>query len=102
MTIPPTITAASRMAAWICTGIRSTKRLAKKAPGSAAAPIKSAKAISWALTTPAYPNTEILITLVTTETTASVAMTAAPSRPEAISSDNRITPEPEVPPTTTP
>ena len=36
------------------------------------------------------------------EITASVAMTAAPSSPAAINSDNRITPEPEVPPTTTP
>ena len=40
--------------------------------------------------------------LVETEITASVAITPAPSSPAAISSDNRITPEPEVPPTTTP
>ena len=58
--------------------------------------------ITWAVTTPASPNTEILMMLVATEITASVAITAAPSRPDAISSDSRITPEPEVPPTTTP
>ena len=34
--------------------------------------------------------------------TGSVAITAAPSRPDAINSVSRITPEPEVPPTTTP
>ena len=39
---------------------------------------------------------------VTTEITASVAITAAPSSPEAINSESRITPAPEVPPTTTP
>jgi len=39
---------------------------------------------------------------VTIEITASVAMTAAPSSPAAINSDSRITPAPEVPPTTTP
>ena len=54
------------------------------------------------MTTPANPNTEILMMLVTTEITASVAITAAPSRPAAIKSDSRITPEPDVPPTTTP
>ena len=42
------------------------------------------------------------LTLVATEITASVAITDAPSRPAAIKSDSRITPEPEVPPTTTP
>ena len=42
------------------------------------------------------------MTLVASEITASVAITAAPSRPAAINSDSRITPEPEVPPTTTP
>ena len=45
---------------------------------------------------------EILMTPVTTEITASVAITAAPSSPDAINSDSRITPEPDVPPTTTP
>jgi len=52
--------------------------------------------------TPANPNTEILMMLVVTEITASVAITAAPSRPTAINSESRITPEPEVPPTTAP
>ena len=54
------------------------------------------------VTTPAMPNTEIFTTPMTIEITASVAITAAPSRPAAINSDSRITPEPEVPPTTTP
>ena len=86
----------------MCTGIRSTKALARNAPGTPMPPIRSAKASTCAVTTPARPNTEILITLVTTEITASVAITAAPSRPAAINSDSRITPEPDVPPTTTP
>jgi murein L,D-transpeptidase YcbB/YkuD len=77
MTTPPAITATSRIAVWMCTGMRSTKTLAKKAPGNATAPIRSAKASTCAVTTPANPNTEILITLVTTEITASVAITAA-------------------------
>ena len=74
----------------------------ERRPGSDTAPINSANAITWALTTPASPNTEILMTPVASEITASVAITAAPSRPTAINSDSRITPEPEVPPTTTP
>ena len=82
--------------------MRSTKALARNAPGSATTPISNAKASTCAVTTPASPNTEILMMLVASEITASVAITAAPSRPAAISSDSRITPEPEVPPTTTP
>ena len=102
ITTPPMITATSRIAVWICTGMRSTNSRARKAPGSDTPPISSAKARTCAVTAPARPNTEILMTLVASETTASVAITAAPSRPTAINSDSRITPEPEVPPTTTP
>ena len=65
-------------------------------------PIRMANASTCAVMTPATPNTEILMMEVATEITASVAITAAPSRPAAINSDSRITPEPEVPPTTTP
>ena len=36
------------------------------------------------------------------EMSASVAITLAPCRPAAISSDSRMMPEPVVPPTTTP
>jgi len=102
ITTPPVITAASRIAVWICTGMRSTNALARNAPGSAIPPIRSAKASTCAVMTPARPNTDILIRLVTTEITASVAITEAPSSPAAIRSDSRITPEPDVPPTTTP
>jgi len=40
--------------------------------------------------------------LVASEITASVAITAAPSSPAAINNDSRITPDPDVPPTTMP
>ena len=102
ITTPPVMTATSRIAVWICTGMRSTKALARNAPGTEIAPIRTAKASTCAVTTPERPNTEILMMRGHTEITASVAITAAPSRPTAISSDSRITPEPEVPPTTTP
>ena len=68
----------------------------------AIAPIRRAKASTCAVTTPAIPNTDILMRPVATEITASVAITAAPSSPDAINSDSRITPEPDVPPTSTP
>ena len=71
-------------------------------PGSAIPPISNAKASTCAVTTPLNPNTEILMMLTATEIAASVAITVAPSRPAAISSDSRITPAPTVPPTTTP
>src|SRR4029078_3601590 len=99
MTRPPTITAASRIAVWICTGIRSTKALARNAPGIAMAPIRSAKASTCAVTTPARPNTEILMTLVAIEITASGAITAAPSWPHALNSDSRMRQESDAPPT---
>ena len=34
ITSPPVITATSRIAVWMCTGIRSTKALARNAPGN--------------------------------------------------------------------
>ncbi len=52
--------------------------------------------------TPASPNTDSLTTPMTIETVASVAITAAPSSPVAISSDSRMTPAPVVPPTRSP
>src|SRR5260370_167113 len=47
--------------------MRSTKARARNAPGSAMAPINSAKASTCAVTTPASPNTEILMILVAAE-----------------------------------
>ena len=78
------------------------ERLGQKCTGQRHCADQDAKASTCAVTAPASPNTEILITLVTSEITASVAMTAAPSSPAAIKSESRITPAPEVPPTTTP
>ena len=65
-------------------------------------PISSAKATTCAVSTPASPNTEVFTTPITIDTAASVAMTPAPCTPAAISSESRITPDPAVPPTTTP
>src|SRR3954454_18930948 len=48
------------------------------------------------------PNTETLVTPITSEITASVAITAAPSSPRAISSESRMMPPEVVPPTITP
>src|SRR6266702_4720233 len=64
------MTAASRIAVWMCTGIRSTKAFARNAPGIAMAPIRSAKASTCAVTTPASPNTDILTMPVASEITA--------------------------------
>ena len=65
-------------------------------------PIKRPTASTTGVSTPARPNTDSLTTPMTMDTVASVAITAAPSRPVAISSDNRMTPAPVVPPTRTP
>src|SRR5437868_14837442 len=78
------------------------KRLGQERAGQRDRADQKRKGSTCAVTTPARPNTEILIRLVTTEMIASVAITPAPSNPAAINSDSRITPEPEVPPTTTP
>ncbi len=102
MTTPPTITAASRIAVWICTGMRSTKAFARNAPGMAIAPIRSAKASTCAVTTPARPNTEILIEAGHDRDHGVGGNHRRALEPDAINSDSRITPEPEVPPTSTP
>ena len=86
----------------ICTGMRSTKALARNAPGNATIPIRNAKAITCAFIIQDTPNTEIYTIPMTIDMAASVAMTPAPSTPVAINNDNKITPEPAVPPTTTP
>src|SRR5712675_1666513 len=62
------------------------KGAGEKRPGQRNRAIRTAKANTCAVTTPARPNTEILMMLVATEITASVAITAAPSRPAAIRS----------------
>ena len=88
----------------MCTlsGMRVTSARARNAPGSATAPINSANAITRASITPEKPNTAIRTPVTTIEMTASVAITAAPCKPAAIRSDNRITPAPTVPPTAAP
>ena len=73
-----------------------------KAPGIAIAPISSATAISRGPTAPAKPNTATLVMPMPMEMTASVAITAAPCRPAAISIESSMTPAPVVPPATTP
>ena len=75
---------------------------ARNVHGNATALINSAITITVGVSTPAAPNTEILTMPMPIDTAASVAMTAAPSRPVAIKSDSRITPAPVVPPTTMP
>ena len=50
---------------------------------------------------PAIPNTAILTIPTTIEIAASVAITPAPARPDAINNASRITPDPVVPPTNT-
>ncbi len=76
--------------------------LGEKRAGDRDRPDQQRKASTCAVTAPARPNTEILIRPVPSEIIASVAITAAPSRPAAIKSESRITPEPDVPPTSTP
>ena len=65
-------------------------------------PISSAKAITFGVIAPAKPNTISREMPIAIDSTASVAITAAPCRPAAISSDSRITPAPTVPPTAVP
>ena len=65
-------------------------------------PISSANAMTRASITPEKPNTAMRTVVTTIEITASVATTAAPCKPAAISSDSRITPAPTVPPTAPP
>jgi hypothetical protein len=76
--------------------------LARNAPGNATTPISSAKAIVCGVIAPAKPNTEIRTIPTTIEITASVAITAEPASPAAISTDSRMTPAPTVPPTAAP
>src|SRR5262249_22070717 len=99
---PPPITTRSRIAVCTCNGRRSISALARKAPGSATPPMSSAIAITFALTTPASPKVANLTSPTPMEMTASVATTAAPSRPAAISSESRMMPAPTVPPASGP
>ena len=88
------ITTASRIAVCTCTGSRSTIALARNAPGNATQPISSATATTLASTAPNTPNTPILTMPIAIEIAASVAITAAPCRPAAISIDSRMIPAP--------
>ncbi len=84
------------------TGRRSTNALARNAPVKPTIPISRPNATTWAVMTPAYPNTDSRTTPTTIEITASVAITAAPCNPADIRMDSRITPAPTVPPITAP
>src|SRR5439155_1687466 len=57
ITAPPTATMASSSAVCRCTGRRSTRALARNAPGNATQPISSATATTCAVTAPASPIT---------------------------------------------
>jgi hypothetical protein len=64
--------------------------------------MRTATAITLAVTTPANPKVANLAMPIPMEITASVATTAAPSRPDAIRSDSRMMPAPTVPPASGP
>ena len=78
------------------------QKLRQERAGNATTPISSANAIVFAVITPASPNTTSRETPMTIESTASVAITAAPTMPAAIRSDSSMTPAPTVPPTMAP
>ena len=80
---------------WICTGMRST-RLWRKRPGQRDGADQKGEGGTCAVTTPVNPNTEILMMLVTTEITASVAVRRRFNLRHQKRQDHA---EPDVPPT---
>ena len=101
ITTPPVMTATSRIAVWICTGMRSTKALARNAPGSAMHADQQRKGQHLRGDDAGEAEHRNLDDAGRRPRSRRRWRSRPRLRgPTAINSDSRITPEPEVPPTT--